>query len=51
MDSGSSSGFNDHPLGGKKKTHHFLCLFTSMLRTRVMLAPNAEQQSCGLKLP
>lgn len=53
MDSGSSSGFNDHPLGGKKKkkTHHFLCLFTSMLKTRVMLAPNAEQQSCGLRLP
>ena len=24
MDSGSSSGFNDHPLGGEKKPHHFL---------------------------
>lgn len=50
MGSGSSGDFNDHPLGGKKRPHHFLCFFTSMLKTGVMLAPNAEQQSCGLRL-
>lgn len=35
MDSGSSSGFSDHPLGGKKKTPSF----------SLLIHFNAENQS------